>query len=411
MTTVAPQACKGTDIVKIVMDCGCAVRHMPVITSVWPKGQRPRYINRKRLNPEPLTAAQEAHDIVCPCGGRQLDITIVPRGTIARLAPAANRQMATTLEAHTGTGLPPTPRLTDTTSPKLTDTTIVHQAMADWIEIHRAMILQDKAARLPGGTWKVTDTIVSLPNTCSGDACTATAGSGCRHIWAVRFHVVTAQAGKTGADEDKARRYRRARQALLKTREDADWLRFPAQLVVLKALVRQLWPTPRQMVPTPREAAETPETPETSEQDETETSEQAPATLTSLINLNTASTAAALAAVNIGRNGKWGNPFLIGRDGTRTETVRKYAEAIQEDPHFLDGIEELQGRALGCYCAPRTCHGDLLVEIADAPKKDWGSIVARYATLPEPAKTLTRSKTRVAGIAEAPPLPGLASYL
>ena len=32
----------------------------------------------------------------------------------------------------------------------------------------------------------------------------------------------------------------------------------------------------------------------------------------------------------IGRPSKWGNPFVIGRDGTRDEVILKYAELVQK---------------------------------------------------------------------------------
>lgn len=32
--------------------------------------------------------------------------------------------------------------------------------------------------------------------------------------------------------------------------------------------------------------------------------------------------------VYIGRPSKWGNPFVIGKDGTREEVIAKYAEWI-----------------------------------------------------------------------------------
>jgi hypothetical protein len=62
---------------------------------------------------------------------------------------------------------------------------------------------------------------------------------------------------------------------------------------------------------------------------------------------------------------KWGNPFKIGRDGTREEVIQKYSEYIV--PRILDGeldIKELEGKDLVCWCAPLPCHGDVLLELA-----------------------------------------------
>ena len=63
--------------------------------------------------------------------------------------------------------------------------------------------------------------------------------------------------------------------------------------------------------------------------------------------------------------GKWGNPFEIGRDGTREEVIAKYREYILNKPELLEQIPlELKGKTLGCFCKPKACHGDVLVYIA-----------------------------------------------
>ena len=69
-------------------------------------------------------------------------------------------------------------------------------------------------------------------------------------------------------------------------------------------------------------------------------------------------------AVYIGRPSKWGNPFIIGRDGTREEVIRKYIDWMftKFDPHE---IRELRGKDLVCHCAPKACHGDVLLELAN----------------------------------------------
>lgn len=66
--------------------------------------------------------------------------------------------------------------------------------------------------------------------------------------------------------------------------------------------------------------------------------------------------------IYIGRGSKWGNPFVIGKDGTRDEVIAKYKEWIVNQPQFFD-LEELRGKALGCFCYPLRCHGDVLIEM------------------------------------------------
>ncbi len=69
--------------------------------------------------------------------------------------------------------------------------------------------------------------------------------------------------------------------------------------------------------------------------------------------------------VRIDRGSKWGNPFHIGDDGTREEVIQKYREWISNQPNLLKEIKHLRGKRLGCWCHPNTCHGDVLVELAD----------------------------------------------
>lgn len=71
--------------------------------------------------------------------------------------------------------------------------------------------------------------------------------------------------------------------------------------------------------------------------------------------------------VYIGRPSKWGNPFMIGKDGDRYQVVEMYADWIRQQPELLAAIKtELKGKRLGCWCAPkRPCHGEVLADLAD----------------------------------------------
>ena len=72
-------------------------------------------------------------------------------------------------------------------------------------------------------------------------------------------------------------------------------------------------------------------------------------------------------AVWIMRPSKWGNPFQIGRDGTREEVLEKYLEWVWEQPELIEAIiRELRGKDLVCCCAPRKCHGDVLLKMANS---------------------------------------------
>jgi hypothetical protein len=70
-------------------------------------------------------------------------------------------------------------------------------------------------------------------------------------------------------------------------------------------------------------------------------------------------------AVYIGRPSKWGNPFVIGRDGTRDEVIAKYQAYVLGKPALLAALPELRGKDLVCWCAPCACHGDVLLALAN----------------------------------------------
>ena len=70
--------------------------------------------------------------------------------------------------------------------------------------------------------------------------------------------------------------------------------------------------------------------------------------------------------VYIGRPSQWGNPFVIGKDGTREQVIQKYRNWLMTQPSLLAALPELKGRTLGCWCSFVVCHGDVLAELADA---------------------------------------------
>jgi hypothetical protein len=70
--------------------------------------------------------------------------------------------------------------------------------------------------------------------------------------------------------------------------------------------------------------------------------------------------------VYIGRPSKWGNPFAVGRDGARAECIELYELYLLENEQLMAALGELRGLVLGCWCAPRPCHGDVLVRLANA---------------------------------------------
>lgn len=80
--------------------------------------------------------------------------------------------------------------------------------------------------------------------------------------------------------------------------------------------------------------------------------------------------------VYIGRPSKWGNPFSHEENtlaqfktDTREEAIQKYEQWIKTQPELLKDLPELKGKILGCWCAPKSCHGDILLKMANEENK------------------------------------------
>lgn len=83
-------------------------------------------------------------------------------------------------------------------------------------------------------------------------------------------------------------------------------------------------------------------------------------------------------AVKVDRTTKWGNPFIIGRDGTREECIARYRqlmtagslngftkEQLAYRDRVLNEAQELRGKDLACWCtSDAPCHADVLLELA-----------------------------------------------
>ncbi len=60
---------------------------------------------------------------------------------------------------------------------------------------------------------------------------------------------------------------------------------------------------------------------------------------------------------------KWCNPYPVKKYGLDKclEMYKKYLY----DSGLIDDIEELRDKNLGCWCAPSSCHGDILLDILE----------------------------------------------
>lgn len=74
-------------------------------------------------------------------------------------------------------------------------------------------------------------------------------------------------------------------------------------------------------------------------------------------------------AVYIGRGSPWGNPFVIGQHGTRDEVCdrfEKHFKAMYESGQVdITALANLYGKPLECFCVPKRCHGQTIMNYAE----------------------------------------------
>ena len=78
--------------------------------------------------------------------------------------------------------------------------------------------------------------------------------------------------------------------------------------------------------------------------------------------------------VYIGRGTPFGNPYVIGENGTREDVIRLFRayfyERLKREPEWKAKVEKLKGKVLGCHCLPQDCHGRIYIEFLDKGIKE-----------------------------------------
>lgn len=74
-----------------------------------------------------------------------------------------------------------------------------------------------------------------------------------------------------------------------------------------------------------------------------------------------------------GKDGYFGNPFPLvekNSEEKREHCLKLYREyfhkRLAEDPEFKRRVEMLDSKVLGCFCKPKLCHGDVIVEYLES---------------------------------------------
>lgn len=73
--------------------------------------------------------------------------------------------------------------------------------------------------------------------------------------------------------------------------------------------------------------------------------------------------------VSVGRPSRWGNPYVVGRDGTAAECVALFIERYAHDADYRVRVRRaLAGKNLACWCPlGDSCHAEVLLVWANTP--------------------------------------------
>lgn len=67
-----------------------------------------------------------------------------------------------------------------------------------------------------------------------------------------------------------------------------------------------------------------------------------------------------------GQDGYFGNPCAGRNREEKIAAFKRYFEArVASDRTYRDRVLALKGKRLGCFCAPQSCHGDVIAAWLD----------------------------------------------
>jgi hypothetical protein len=80
-----------------------------------------------------------------------------------------------------------------------------------------------------------------------------------------------------------------------------------------------------------------------------------------------------------GSDGSYGNPFIIGRDGTREDVIEKFEAFISSDAPKAKEMRKkiqsnLRGLTLACWCGDKPCHGTIIARIANSTESTESTV-------------------------------------
>jgi hypothetical protein len=67
------------------------------------------------------------------------------------------------------------------------------------------------------------------------------------------------------------------------------------------------------------------------------------------------------------KKSKWANPFSVKKYGL-DKCLELYENYLINNVELMNSLNELEGKILGCWCAPNRCHGDILIKLINKRK-------------------------------------------
>lgn len=69
------------------------------------------------------------------------------------------------------------------------------------------------------------------------------------------------------------------------------------------------------------------------------------------------------------KKGWLGNPYSLS-EYSREQSIKKFKidfkHKLKNDLYFRQEVKKLKGKILGCFCKPKSCHGDVIKEYLDS---------------------------------------------
>lgn len=123
--------------------------------------------------------------------------------------------------------------------------------------------------------------------------------------------------------------------------------------------------------------------------------------MTTIVNIRHSPYDVYIGRPGMGMRADWGNPYshlphttAQFKVATRDLAISSYEEYLSTRPDLIARLWELKDKRLGCFCAPLSCHGEILARYADISDLRDVTLQACYL--------LSLEKSPVAGVVYRP---------